>query len=367
MPMRSPASKGRRALSPPFRTPTSLRSTTSAARTPWNPGVGSTVRSCIMEWMVRPLRLEAEGAVYHVIGRGNERRPIFRDDQDREAYLERLERYRERFGIRILAYCLMTNHLHLALERGPARLSRVMLALHGSYSQYFNRRHGRVGHLFQGRYKALLIDKNRYLLTLVRYVHENPVKAGLVKRPEQYPWSSDRYYRCGKGPEWLDLDRVLAILATRRQAAVQEYRRLMREEPEQPYEEIQDIGQAVKGDEEFAVQAFRQAGKQPMRLLRLSEKRVAGLVATVLGLSLSQLATPSRRQDLVRARTLTAYLARREAGIPVAQMARFFNREESTLNRNVMRLEQELASSPKLARLVKRAINKLQRNTGTHG
>ena len=119
--------------------------------------------------MARPTRLEAEGAVYHVIGRGNERKAIFRDDRDREAYLERLERYRERFGFRLYAFCLLDNHVHLALERGPVRLSRVMLALHGSYSQFFNRRHGRVGHLFQGRFKAFLVEKDRYLLALIRY------------------------------------------------------------------------------------------------------------------------------------------------------------------------------------------------------
>jgi len=146
--------------------------------------------------------------MYHVIVRGNERKAVFRDDADREDYLRRLARYREKFGFRLLAYCLMNNHVHLAIEAGNDPLSRIMAGLQSSYTQYFNRRHGRVGHLFQGRYKAFLIEKDRYALALLRYPHENPVKARMVVKPEQYVWSSDRHYRRGRGPEWLDLDRL---------------------------------------------------------------------------------------------------------------------------------------------------------------
>lgn len=317
--------------------------------------------------MARPLRLEAEGAVYHVMGRGNERRAIFRDDRDRESYLERLQRYRERFGFRILAYCLMDNHVHLALERGPVSLSRVMLALHGSYSQYFNRRHGRVGHLFQGRYKATLVERDRYLLALVRYIHENPVKAGVVERPDRYGWSSDRFYRRAAGPDWIDLNRVLPMLGRRRKAAAQAYRRLMRETLEEPYEEVREIGQAVKGDEEFAVRAFRQAGEAPAHRLGLRAEDVARAVARELGYSLNELTTPSRRRELARVRTMAAYVARRAARIPVSRTAAVFDREESTLSRNVLRLEDEIASDQKLAQMVERLCKGLDNNTGTHG
>ena len=200
--------------------------------------------------------MEAEGAVYHVIVRGNERRAVFRDDADREAYLERLSKGRERFGFRLLAFCLMGNHVHLAIERGPEKLARVMLTLQSAYAQSFNRRHGRVGHLFQGRYKAFLVEKDRHLLALVRYIHENPVKAGGVAKPQDYAWSSDRQYRRGKGLKWLDVDRLLGMLGRGRSAAVRGYRKLMREELEEPYEKVESWGQAVKGDETFADRAF---------------------------------------------------------------------------------------------------------------
>ena len=147
--------------------------------------------------MARPVRIESAGALYHVIVRGNERKAVFRDDGDRNDYLRRLAHYGEKFGFRLLAYCLMDNHVHLAIETGKAPLSRVMAGLQSSYTQYFNRRHRRVGHLFQGRYKAFLIEKDAYGLALLRYIHENPVKAGVVSAPHEYEWSSDRYYRGG--------------------------------------------------------------------------------------------------------------------------------------------------------------------------
>jgi REP element-mobilizing transposase RayT len=114
---------------------------------------------------------------------------VFRDDSDRNDYLSRLAHYAEKFGFRLLAYCLMDNHVHLAIETGKAPLSRIMAGLQSSYTQQFNRRHGRVGHLFQGRYKAFLIEKDRYALALLRYIHENPVKAGVVAKPQDYAWS----------------------------------------------------------------------------------------------------------------------------------------------------------------------------------
>ena len=132
--------------------------------------------------MALPLRVEFPGGLYHVIVRCNERKAVFRDDRDREDYLGRLAHYAQKLKFRVLAYCLMDNHVHLAIETGKARLSRIMACLQSSYTQYFNRRHRRVGHLFQGRCKAFLIEKDRYALALLRYIHENPVKAQPLRR-----------------------------------------------------------------------------------------------------------------------------------------------------------------------------------------
>ena len=147
--------------------------------------------------VARPLRVEVAGGLYHVIVRGNERRNVFRDDADRSRYLTRLAFYREKFSFRVLAYCLMDNHVHLAIETGKIPLPRIMAGLQSSYTQYFNRRHERSGHLFQGRYKAFLVEKDRYALALLRYIHENPVKARVAEKAEDFGWSSDRAYRRG--------------------------------------------------------------------------------------------------------------------------------------------------------------------------
>jgi putative transposase len=295
--------------------------------------------------MARPVRIEFAGALYHVIARGNERKPVFRDDEDRRDYLERLAHYREKFEFRILAYCLMNNHVHLAIETGKAPLSRIMAGLQSSYTQYFNRRHGRVGHLFQGRYKSFLIEKDRYALALLRYIHENPVKAGMVARPQDYAWSSDRHYRRGKGLKWLDVDRLLAMLGRGRSAAIGRYRRLMSEELEEPYEKAESWGQAVRGDEAFADRAFQEAGEPRLPRVNLTVEAVASEVARSEGISLAQMITRGQGRVGSRARVLTAWVGREVAGISIARTAKHFRRDTSTMARNVSRLEDRMRSA----------------------
>jgi putative transposase len=142
--------------------------------------------------MSRPLRIEFPGAVYHVTARGDRRESIFADDEDRRALLGVVEQGLERFDALVLAYCLMGNHYHFVLQTRRANLSLLMRHVNGVYSQRFNRRHGVVGHLLQGRFKAILVDRDAYLLEVCRYVELNPVRAGLVDAPADWPWSSYR-------------------------------------------------------------------------------------------------------------------------------------------------------------------------------
>jgi REP element-mobilizing transposase RayT len=157
--------------------------------------------------MSRPLRIEFPGAVYHVTSRGDRREAIYLDDADRLAQLAIIEQAMERFDAQVLAYCLMGNHYHLVLHTRQANLSRLMRHVNGVYTQAYNRRHGLVGHLFQGRFKAILVDRDAYLLALCRYVERNPVAAGMVVVAGAWPWSS---YRAHAGaaptPNWLDSD-----------------------------------------------------------------------------------------------------------------------------------------------------------------
>jgi len=137
--------------------------------------------------MARKPRVEIPGGLYHILNRGNNRRPIFRDDKDYDQFLDLLAKYRKQQTFRLFAFVLMANHFHLLLEAGPVPLSRTMQQLLGSYTRYFNRCHHRIGHLFQARYKAILCEKESYLLELIRYIHLNPVRSKMVEDPIAYP------------------------------------------------------------------------------------------------------------------------------------------------------------------------------------
>ena len=150
--------------------------------------------------MPRKRRIQYPGACYHVLARGNEKKDIFRDEQDRYRFLRFLDETRKDYGLIIHAYVLMPNHYHMALEIQECNLSKAMQFLNTKYSVYFNYKNKRTGHLFQGRYKAILAERDNYLLELTRYIHLNPIRAGLVKKLKDYRWSS--YREMTGGDEW---------------------------------------------------------------------------------------------------------------------------------------------------------------------
>ena len=162
--------------------------------------------------MARPPRVFGSGLLYHVIVRGNHRETVFLGHPDYETYLHRLAVYRARYAVTLHAYCLMPNHVHLVLGTAALPLDRFMQCLQQSYTQRFNRRYAQVGHVFQGRYKALLCETDEYLVTLVRYVHQNPVRAGLVTRAEDYPYSGHRAYLGEIATELVDPTLVLGLV-----------------------------------------------------------------------------------------------------------------------------------------------------------
>ena len=201
--------------------------------------------------MARPLRIEYEGAVYHITSRGNAYQDIFLDDADREKFLELLNQTVERFNWLCHAYCLMSNHYHLLIETIDPTLSRGMRQLNGVYTQAFNRRHNRVGHVFQGRYKAILVEKEAYLLELSRYIVLNPVRAKMVKSPEEWEWSS---YRATAGlreaPSFLTVDWILGQFSDDREEAQRLYRKFVAEGVgRSPWNELK--GQIYLGSEGF--------------------------------------------------------------------------------------------------------------------
>ena len=180
--------------------------------------------------MSRQIRIEFPDALYHVTARGDRREAIFEDDEDRREFLQILEQVTSRFNWLCYAWCLMDNHYHLLIQTPDGNLSKGMRQLNGVYTQTSNRRHQRVGHLFQGRFKAILVDSQSYLLELSRYVVLNPVRAGIVASPADWAWSS---YRASMGlvpPEpWLAVDGLLAQFAGQRSLAQQRYAQFVAE------------------------------------------------------------------------------------------------------------------------------------------
>ena len=185
--------------------------------------------------MARPLRLEFPGAVYHVTSRGDRQEDIYGGDDDRKAFLDILGEVCERYNWVCYAYCLMSNHYHLIIETPDANLSKGMRQLNGVYTQLFNRSYSRVGHVFQGRYKAIHVDRDNYLLELLRYVVLNPVRARMVRSAANWPWSSYRS-TCGEGeqPTWLETEWTLSAFGKRKRTAIERYKQFVSEGKNQP-------------------------------------------------------------------------------------------------------------------------------------
>ena len=225
--------------------------------------------------MARPLRIEFPHAIYHVTSRGDRREPIYRRDDDRRMHLDVIAQTMSRFDAQLLAFCLMGNHFHLVLHTRQPNLSRLMRHLNGVYTQSFNRHHGLSGHLFQGRFKAILVDRDSYLMALCRYVERNPVAVGLVAAPTDWAWSSFRAHAgLEPTPAWLDSDGMHAYLLGKevatprdRDRAVQKYRALVDNvSPEDASFWQQALQQQVYLGNEVFVQRM-QAQATPARLI----------------------------------------------------------------------------------------------------
>jgi len=201
--------------------------------------------------MSRPLRLEYPGALYHITSRGNAQTDIFLCDDDREIFLRLLRDEVEQQGWFCYAWCLMDNHYHFLIETPEANLSRGMQRLNGRYTQGFNRRHGRVGHVFQGRYKAILVEKETHLLELCRYIVLNPVRAGMVKEVSQWEWSSYQHMSSASGDrQWLATGHLLGLFSVQADVALEQYRRFVADgAAAKPWRELR--GQVFLGSEDF--------------------------------------------------------------------------------------------------------------------
>ena len=277
--------------------------------------------------MARPLRIEFPGALYHVTARGNARQDIFLDDEDRQEFLGVLARVVSRFHLLLHAYCLMDNHFHLVVETSEANLSKAMRQLNGVYTQAFNRRHQRVGHVLQGRFKAIIVDRDSYLLELCRYVVLNPVRAKRTRKADIYPWSS---YRATAGlaptPPYLTIDWLLSQFSLQRATAQRKYQAFVAEGIGQgsPWEEVR--GQVLLGSERFINRLA--PGLRDKRLLKEIPRRQRFAARPTL----SQLFGTRTRTDRVR-RNESIRRAHLDHGYSLTEIGRAVGLHYATISR----------------------------------
>ena len=287
--------------------------------------------------MARQLRLEFPGALYHVTARGNARQAIYRDDRDRARFVDVLAREVAQQQWRCYAYCLMDNHYHLLLETPEPNLSHGMRRLNGVYTQGFNRRHGCVGHVLQGRFKSILVDKESYLRELCRYIVLNPVRAKVVAKPEEWPWSS---YPATAGrrraPDWLAVSDVLSRFARFGRAGPLAYRQFVRDGIGHPSPWAQVRGQIFLGDEAFLERVERLVRGQHLanvpaaqtRPTRLTPKEVLARVGTVYGVAVKGVLSRSHPE----AYQCAVWLLRRAANESLRVVAQRFGVSQSRVS-----------------------------------
>ena len=194
--------------------------------------------------MARQLRIGFEGALYHITSRGNLREAVFFEDSDKERFLDIIARTKERYGYLLYAYALMDNHYHLFIETPKANISQIMQNINTSYTVYINKKYRRSGHLFQGRFKGIIVDKDEYLVVLSRYIHLNPIRAGIVRKPEDYEWTSYRVYigKASQGTALVDTADTLSCFSKDRGKAAQAYREFVEadiEGQENPFKKVE--------------------------------------------------------------------------------------------------------------------------------
>jgi len=321
--------------------------------------------------MARPLRVEYPGAFYHVINRGNAGENIFRSTRDREKFLDYLETAIERFSLRIYTYCLMTNHFHLLLETQLPNLSQAIQWVNVSYAGYFNRKYQRHGHLFQGRFKSILVDADEYLKQLSRYIHLNPVRANLIEHPGEYKWSSyPTIIGKTKEPEWLESTWLLSQFGTKKKQATANYKKFVEEanihDLKNPAEDLS--GGFILGSVDFVVwikEAFLSNRSDENEIPQLKELKprikIDQIIETVcrdFNCKIETILPKGRKRN--DARDVAIYLARVLSGEKGKKLGKYFgNISGAAITRRYNYLINKIENDKQFRKRIKRLKNEI--------
>jgi REP element-mobilizing transposase RayT len=289
--------------------------------------------------MPRKPRIHNPGAVYHVILRGNARQDIFFDAEDRRRFLAILQNGIERYGFRLHGYCLMTNHLHLVIQVGEIPLSRIMQNLSLRYTKWINWSQNRIGHLFHGRYKAVMVEADNYLAQLVAYLHLNPVRAGICENPIDYPWSSFRAYLGLEQAPWLTTEPVLSQFSPRLKRArevFQEFVEASALEGHRPeFHGNNSADGRVLGNDTFVDEVLRNETAKPVAV---TIDNCLGAVCEVCGLTMEEMHSPTKGLRVSEGRALVAWVVLNFCDGTLTELGRNVGRDVTTLSSAVKRL-----------------------------
>lgn len=314
--------------------------------------------------MARKTRVHFPGALYHVMCRGNQGQRIFKDDQDRQRYVELLQESPQRFGCRLYAYVLMGNHMHLLIEVGQTPLSKVMQNVLFRYTRYWNRRYRKMGHLFQGRYKAILCEKEGYLLELIRYLHLNPVRSKIVNDPARYAWSSHRAYLSGAGEGWMAVEEVLPRWGKNRAMAVAAYQRFVGEGLREGHRAdlYAVVDQRYLGNDAFVERVEQRVwNRESPRVVEIRWAEVNEAVCKQFGISVAAVLYRGRGRRKARIKRVMAWVGREVGGFPNQEMASALGQDPSVLSRGLRKLEAEMGEDRELQKGVQDLCHTLRK------
>jgi len=308
--------------------------------------------------MSRPLRIEYAGAFYHVTSRGNEGKTVFKSNRDKEKYLSYLESAHERYGALIHVYCLMRNHYHLLLETPRGNLSQILHHINGVYATYFNIKRSRSGHLFQGRFEGILVDKDEFGKELSRYIHLNPVRAGVVKTPSEYPWSSYRYF-VGKDekPKWLTTEWVLGNFGGEERGRGRKYKEYVEGEEanglETPLKKV--IAATFLGGEEFI---------DRIKMQYLGKKKIDGRDVPAIKKILTGPAPETIEKAVINVmggdhsffKKSCIYLSYQHSGLSLEEIGKYFGMQRSAVSQLSRRFKETIKGDQELSKILSKIV-----------
>lgn len=322
--------------------------------------------------MSRPIRIAYPGAWYHVMNRGRRAEDIYLDKLDYKAFIELLQETSEAWNIRIAAYCLMPNHYHMLIHTPEGNVSRAMRHINGVYTQRFNSRHHLDGQLFRGRYKSILVNGDSYLLQLVRYIHRNPLKEGMVDDLNSYPWSSHKaYLSVAKIWDWLHKGFILDLLTDHKKSQIRRYRRFVVVDDDKKLEDVMARKKwpSLLGPQEFTdwikatYKDIKGSDEMPqIRELYPDTDRIISSVCDSYGVASKELFT-SKRGTFNEPRCVAIYLMRRLRRDSLKEIGKVFNlKKNSSVSSIIGRMKTRIQNNRKIKMRIKKVKDEVSKS-----